>query len=106
GRWTKDEDQALYQGVVEYLAQHGLEPKPPTPWSHIATSCVPGRTGVQAQARYSEALDPLVKKGSWSAEEDALLLEGVVKNQKCWIWIADGIQGRTQRQCRTRWVQL
>ncbi|KAG0276513.1 hypothetical protein BGZ95_007439 [Linnemannia exigua] len=76
------------------------------PWSHIATSCVPGRTGVQAQARYSEALDPLVKKGPWSAEEDALLLEGAVRNQKCWIWIADGIRGRTQRQCRTRWVQL
>ncbi|KAK3813802.1 MAG: hypothetical protein JOS17DRAFT_761012 [Linnemannia elongata] len=76
------------------------------PWSHIATLTVPGRTGVQAQARWSEALDPRVKKGPWSEEEDALLLEGVERSDKCWIWIADSIEGRTQRQCRTRWVQL
>ncbi|KAG9071648.1 Myb- protein B [Linnemannia hyalina] len=76
------------------------------PWSHIATLAVPGRTGVQAQARWSEALDPRVKKGPWSEDEDALLLEGVERSDKCWIWIADSIEGRTQRQCRTRWVQL
>ncbi|KAF9145727.1 hypothetical protein BG015_011807 [Linnemannia schmuckeri] len=76
------------------------------PWSQIAALTVPGRTGVQAQARWSEALDPQVKKGPWSEEEDALLLEGVERSDKCWIWIADSIEGRTQRQCRTRWVQL
>ncbi|KAF9121921.1 Myb- protein B [Mortierella sp. 14UC] len=78
------------------------------PWSLIASFSVPGRTGVQAQARYSEALDPLVKKGPWSAQEDTLLMEGVGRAEggRCWIWIADGIRGRTQRQCRTRWVQL
>ncbi|KAF8943227.1 hypothetical protein BGZ47_005669 [Haplosporangium gracile] len=76
------------------------------PWSQIAALTVPGRTGVQAQARWSEALDPQVKKGPWSEEEDALLLEGVERSNKCWIWIADSIEGRTQRQCRTRWVQL
>ncbi|KAF9351868.1 hypothetical protein BGX26_010183 [Mortierella sp. AD094] len=76
------------------------------PWSVIASHVVPGRTGVQAQARWSEALDPQVKKGPWTAEEDALLLKGVQQSEKCWIWIADGIPGRTQRQCRTRWVQI
>ncbi|KAF9404071.1 hypothetical protein BGX21_000017 [Mortierella sp. AD011] len=76
------------------------------PWSVIASHVVPGRTGVQAQARWSEALDPKVKKGPWTAEEDALLLKGVQQSEKCWIWIADGIPGRTQRQCRTRWVQI
>ncbi|KAI8599165.1 Homeodomain-like protein, partial [Dissophora ornata] len=73
------------------------------PWSLIATRSIPGRTGVQAQARWSEALDPQVKKGPWSQEEDALLLSGVRESRKCWIWIADTIPGRTQRQCRTRW---
>ncbi|KAI7819690.1 hypothetical protein BC939DRAFT_459500 [Gamsiella multidivaricata] len=76
------------------------------PWSLIADSDIPGRTGVQAQARWSEALDPRVKKGPWTAEEDQLLLQGVQQSRKCWIWIADGIPGRTQRQCRTRWVQI
>ncbi|KAF9181816.1 hypothetical protein BGZ51_005150 [Haplosporangium sp. Z 767] len=76
------------------------------PWNLITRSSIPGRTGVQAQARWSEALDPQVKKGKWSPEEDALLLKGAQQSQKCWIWIADGIPGRTQRQCRTRWVQI
>ncbi|CAO3572845.1 unnamed protein product [Mortierella alpina] len=76
------------------------------PWNKITRQSIPGRTGVQAQARWSEALDPQVKKGKWSAEEDALLLRGVQASHKCWIWIADGIPGRTQRQCRTRWVQI
>ncbi|KAG0250341.1 Myblike DNAbinding domain-containing protein [Mortierella polycephala] len=76
------------------------------PWNLITHSSIPGRTGVQAQARWSEALDPQVKKGKWSPDEDALLLKGVQQSQKCWIWIADGIPGRTQRQCRTRWVQI
>ncbi|KAF9288483.1 hypothetical protein BGZ68_000188 [Mortierella alpina] len=76
------------------------------PWNKITRQSIPGRTGVQAQARWSEALDPQVKKGKWSPEEDALLLKGVQESHKCWIWIADGIPGRTQRQCRTRWVQI
>ncbi|KAF9956846.1 Myb-like DNA-binding domain protein [Mortierella alpina] len=76
------------------------------PWNKITRQSIPGRTGVQAQARWSEALDPQVKKGKWSAEEDVLLLKGAQESHKCWIWIADGIPGRTQRQCRTRWVQI
>ncbi|KAF9111564.1 hypothetical protein BGX27_004754 [Mortierella sp. AM989] len=47
------------------------------PWSVITSYAIPGRTGVQAQARWSEALDPQVKKGSWTEEEDALLLKGM-----------------------------
>ncbi|KAG9323793.1 hypothetical protein KVV02_000846 [Mortierella alpina] len=76
------------------------------PWNKITRQSIPDRTGVQAQARWSEALDPQVKKGKWSPEEDVLLLKGVQESHKCWIWIADGIPGRTQRQCRTRWVQI
>ncbi|KAI1319291.1 hypothetical protein EDD11_004428 [Mortierella claussenii] len=76
------------------------------PWAKICAASIPGRSGVQAQARWSEALNPQVKKGPWTQEEDAKLLEGVRLNEKCWIWIADRIEGRTQRQCRTRWVQI
>jgi hypothetical protein len=47
-----------------------------------------------------------VRKGKWSEPEDALLRAGVQTYGKCWIRIAESIPGRTQRQCRTRWVQL
>ncbi|KFH67339.1 hypothetical protein MVEG_06073 [Podila verticillata NRRL 6337] len=75
------------------------------PWGLIVKS-IDGRSGIQAQARWSEALDPQVRRGKWSLREDRLLFEGVEKHARCWIRIADGIPGRTQRQCRTRWVQL
>jgi len=75
------------------------------PWGLIVKS-IDGRSGIQAQARWSEALDPQVRRGKWSPREDRLLFEGVEKHARCWIRIADGIPGRTQRQCRTRWVQL
>ena len=47
-----------------------------------------------------------MKKGKWSPEEDVILRNGVARYNKRWIRIAEYIEGRTQRQCRTRWVQL
>ncbi|KAJ3376617.1 hypothetical protein HDU92_009200, partial [Lobulomyces angularis] len=52
-------------------------------------------------ARYQEALDPTVKKGRWSEEEDALLKKGLSEYGKRWVKIAEIVHGRTQRQCRT-----
>lgn len=77
----------------------------PIPWNKIAQR-IPNRTGIQCQARWTEALDPTVRKGKWSEPEDILLRAGVQAYGKCWIRIAESIPGRTQRQCRTRWVQL
>ncbi|KAG0089473.1 hypothetical protein BGZ92_004710 [Podila epicladia] len=76
------------------------------PWNLIVLQSIPGRTGIQAQARWSEALDPQVRRGKWTEREDRMLFEGAETHTRCWIRIADGIRGRTQRQCRTRWVQL
>lgn len=44
GRWTKAEDIALYKGVVEYLAQFGLEPKPP---AHLPLQEGPKGRGIE-----------------------------------------------------------
>ncbi|KAF9972515.1 Myb-like DNA-binding domain protein [Actinomortierella ambigua] len=64
------------------------------------------RLGVQAQARWAEALDPRVRRDPWTPVEDALLRRAVQECAKCWIKISEWIPGRTQRQCRTRWVHL
>ncbi|KAJ1565276.1 hypothetical protein HK096_003671, partial [Nowakowskiella sp. JEL0078] len=45
-------------------------------------------------------------KGRWSDDEDAILRTGFEKYGCCWVKIANLISGRTQRQCRTRWLQL
>jgi hypothetical protein len=75
------------------------------PWSKIA-QYIPNRTGIQCQARWTEALDPSVRKGRWKKEEDELLKLGVERFGCCWIRVAGSISGRTQRQCRTRWNQI
>lgn len=75
------------------------------PWSKIA-QYIPNRTGIQCQARWTEALDPSVRKGRWRKEEDDMLKVGVERFGCCWIRVAGSIPGRTQRQCRTRWNQI
>ncbi|RIA81402.1 Homeodomain-like protein [Glomus cerebriforme] len=106
GRWTPEEDAALKESVNEYVDLLDSDGHPqPIPWNKIA-SRIPHRTGIQCQARWSEALDPSVRKGKWSPEEDEILKEGVRRYGRCWIRIAELIDGRTQRQCRTRWVQI
>jgi len=106
GRWTPEEDTALKESVSEYADLLDSDGHPqPIPWNKIA-SRIPHRTGIQCQARWSEALDPSVRKGKWSPEEDEVLKEGVRRYGRCWIRIAELIEGRTQRQCRTRWVQI
>ncbi|KAI8376391.1 Homeodomain-like protein [Radiomyces spectabilis] len=106
GRWTEYEDNILKYSVLEYANYTDEEGKTqPVPWNKIAER-IPNRTGIQCQARWTEALDPFVRKGKWSAEEDALLRAGVNNLGLSWIRIAETIPGRTQRQCRTRWMQI
>lgn len=104
GRWSKEEDKALTDAVKPHLNDADLT-EDNLPWSRIA-QYIPNRTGIQCQARWTEALDPSVRKGRWRKEEDGMLKAGVEKFGCCWIRVADSIPGRTQRQCRTRWNQI
>ncbi|KAJ8607098.1 hypothetical protein MRB53_040534 [Persea americana] len=126
GRWDKEEDAILIKSVAEWQAYHineankeavrsGVHQDIATleeelykniPWSSIASFLPRSRTGVQALARWSEALDPRITKGKWTSQEDLSLMRGVQKYGKCWIKIANGVRGRTQRQCRTRYCQI
>lgn len=106
GRWTEHEDAVLKYSVLEFSnipdGEGGVQP---VPWNRIAER-IPNRTGIQCQARWTEALDPTVRKGKWSEDEDTLLRAGVERFGRCWIRIAETVPGRTQRQCRTRWMQI
>ncbi|ORX90953.1 hypothetical protein K493DRAFT_304453 [Basidiobolus meristosporus CBS 931.73] len=106
GRWTSEEDKLLNEAVHEFVLDGKYENLAvAVPWNKIA-SRIPNRTGIQCQARWTEALDPTVRKGRWTVEEDEKLCVGVKRYGRCWIRVAQGIPGRTQRQCRTRWVQV
>jgi myb proto-oncogene protein len=59
-----------------------------------------------------ELLDPTAlvspvqsKKNKWTTEEDAMLTEAVQRHGRSWLPIAALIPGRTNPQCRTRWMR-
>ncbi|OLY80715.1 Transcriptional activator Myb [Smittium mucronatum] len=93
--WTISEDRLLTLGVRLYGANTES-------WPKIAV-LVPGRTNKACRKRWFHSLDPSLHKGSWSAEEDALLISWVQKLPGQWSKIAKKIQGRTDDQCAKRW---
>ena len=50
-------------------------------------------------------LNATIKRGPWSASEDAILMEAMKKHGSQWEEIAKLIDGRTGGQCRGRMLR-
>ncbi|KAL8188608.1 hypothetical protein R6Q57_029896 [Mikania cordata] len=94
--WTPPDDEELRKAVAEYGE---------TNWQLVA-STLEGRTGTQCSNRWKKSLNPLRKRvGKWDPDEDKCLKIAVkVFGAKNWNKIANFVPGRTQVQCRERWV--
>ena len=88
--WTREEDELL----LSLYAIHS------TKWSVIARQ-IPGRTDDACSKRYREALDPSLKKGDWTPEEDLLLLQAYQRLGGKWGQIGAELQ-RSGLGCRNR----
>jgi myb proto-oncogene protein len=97
GKWTPEEDAKL----VKAVKNHGKDC-----WVTVA-AMVPGRTNIQCHSRWVQTLNPANMKnpGKWKPEEDAKLTEAVKRLGKKWVAIAALVPGRTNQQCRKRWVR-
>jgi Myb-like DNA-binding domain len=62
-------------------------------------------TTTQCQNRYFRSLDPDLKKGAWSPEEDARLRLSIGLYGHSWVDIATVMPGRSNEQCRDRWSE-
>ncbi|KAK9764638.1 hypothetical protein K7432_007695 [Basidiobolus ranarum] len=93
--WTPEEDNLLRLAVQLYGDKTEK-------WAKIA-ACVPGRTNKNCRKRWFHSLDPSLRKGAWTPEEDELLRQGVERYQGQWSKIAEAIPGRTDDQCAKRW---
>jgi hypothetical protein len=92
--WTVEEDTRLTDAVTK----HGSN------WVKVA-AMVPRRTNIQCRSRWVDHLDPDITSGKWKAEEDAKLAEAVKKyGDNNWVAVAALVPGRTDKQCRKRWV--
>jgi hypothetical protein len=95
GKWTAEEDAKL----VSAVKKHGNN------WLAVA-ALVPGRMNKDCRSRWADNKDPSNKRkmGKWTAAEDVQLIEGVQKHGKVWVTVAALVSGRTNLQCRERWV--
>ncbi|XP_068105331.1 snRNA-activating protein complex subunit 4 isoform X2 [Hyperolius riggenbachi] len=97
--FSKEEDEMLTHFVQRMrIGDH-------IPYNKISYF-MEGRDGLQLLFRWSKSLDPNIKKGPWTKEEDEWLLRAVEKyGEKEWYKIRWEVPGRSDIQCRERYVK-
>ena len=91
-RWFADWEDDI---INECMREGGLS------WVQIAER-IPGRDRVSCRARWVDHLDPSVKKGPWTPEEDAILVEAQKRLGNKWMMIAELLPGRGPGTIRNR----
>jgi hypothetical protein len=96
--WTEAEDMRLLVAVSRWGARD---------WRSIAEFVGSGRSSSQCNQRWCRALDPAILHKPWSDADDQKLLRAVeVLGKASWCQIAKIMSGRTDLQCRYRYLQL
>ncbi|XP_053337482.1 snRNA-activating protein complex subunit 4 [Clarias gariepinus] len=96
--WTKEEDQ-VFRDLVDKMRIGSF-----IPYTQISYF-MEGRDSSQLIYRWTCVLDPSIKKGPWTKEEDQLLLKAVKKyGCKEWWKIRLEVPGRTDNACRDRYL--
>ena len=92
--WTNELDRQLAIAVQRCNKKN---------WKKIA-SFVKGKSAAQCSQRWQKVIDPSIKKGQWTAEEDEILLAYVRTHGKPSNWAKVCVDGRTAKQCRERFL--
>ncbi|XP_010220843.1 PREDICTED: snRNA-activating protein complex subunit 4 [Tinamus guttatus] len=97
--WTKEEDRMLADLIQEMRVGSHI------PYKKIAYY-MEGRDSTQLIYRWTKSVDPSLKKGPWTPEEDAMLLSAVKKyGARDWYKIRTEVPGRSDAQCRDRYLK-
>lgn len=102
GHWTASEDEQLIR-ALEGLRRGGAVLT--NNWTDVARS-IPGRTSKQTYERWTNHLDPSIKKAPFALEEDALIRRLQAAHGNRWAAIARHLPGRPMEAVKTRWRSL
>jgi hypothetical protein len=92
GPWTIEQDRKL----LDWVKREG-----PGQWSQCA-EFITGRSGKQCRERWFNTLNPDVKKGNWSPEEDFIIFDSYRQFGSHWTKIAEKLPGRTENSIKNR----
>ena len=92
GTWTPKENELLR----EWVKHNG-----PNKWSECS-KLIPGRSGKQCREHWFNKLDPGVKKGNWTVEEDEKIFRLYQKYGTSWSKIEKYLPGRTENSIKNR----
>ena len=109
GQWSSSEDATLVSLAKQQLAMckdpNNPEQKKKLNWGMISKQ-ITGRTAKQCRERWVNNLNPDIRKGGWTPEEDKKILELFELFPKKWAMISKNLEGRTENAVKIRYKSL